>query len=86
MPSNIKNISEKSSEMSTAKALYLLFRALPKKERIEAARYILEDEEIRYRSELFEIPNNTTLKSFAEDKTDMPKFHSIDDLRKDLIS
>jgi hypothetical protein len=32
------------------------------------------------------IPNETTLKAFAEDKYDMPVFRSIEELRKDLLS
>jgi hypothetical protein len=32
-----------------------------------------------------EIPNETTLKAFAEDKSAMPVFHSVEELRKDLL-
>ena len=62
-------------------AFYRLFRSLSQKERFEAARYILEDEEIRYH---LKIPNEITLKAFAEDKNNMPVFNTIDELRKDL--
>lgn len=33
-----------------------------------------------------EIPYETTLRAFAEDKRDMPVFHTTDELRKDLLS
>ncbi len=33
-----------------------------------------------------EIPNETTLRAFAEDKRDIPVFHTADELRKDLLS
>jgi len=76
-----KKLSGKSESgaMGTAEAFYILYNALPKKERLKAARYILEDIDM-------EIPNETTRKSFAEDKSLMPEFHSMDELRKDLLS
>ena len=75
-----------STVVSTAEAFYLVFRALPKKDRLAVARYIFEDEEIMRSSGLAEIPNETTLKAFAEDKSAMPAFYSVDELRKDLLS
>lgn len=72
--------------LSTAEAFYRVFRALPKKQRLAAARYILEDEEIQQSFGLAEIPNELTVKAFAEDKKTMPVFQSIDELRKDLVS
>jgi len=74
------------SAVSTAEAFYLVFRALPEKDRLAVARYILEDEEIRRSSDLPEIPNETTLKAFEEDKSAMPSFHSVEELRRDLLS
>jgi hypothetical protein len=75
-------VSKKQSEVSTigtAEALYRLYLELPKTDRLKVARYILEDAEI-------EIPNDTTLKSFGENKSSMPEFHSVEALRKDLLS
>ncbi len=71
---------------STAEAFYRVFRSLPKKERLAAARFILEDQEIRRLFDLTELPNAVTLKAFAEDKAKMPVFDTVDDLRKDLLS
>jgi hypothetical protein len=83
-----KKQSEKSQSMtiSTAEAFYRVFRALPKKDRLTIARYILEDEDIRRSFDKLEIPNETTLKAFAEDKSAMPVFDSVEELRKDLLS
>ncbi|QTA81538.1 Uncharacterized protein dnl_38750 [Desulfonema limicola] len=68
-----------SAAIGTAEAFYTLYRALPKKDRRKVAQYILEDTDVQ-------IPNKTTLKSFGEDKTVMPVFNSVDELRKDLLS
>jgi len=73
----------KPAEITTAEAFCRLYRALPKRDRFEVARYILEDRDIQHS---FEIPNETTLKSFAEDKSVMLEFHSVEELRKDLLS
>lgn len=78
--------SQSQQSISTARAFYTVFRALPKQDRLAVARYILEDEEIKYSEELHAIPNEITLESFAEDKTAMPSFQSVEDLRKDLLS
>jgi len=72
--------------ISTAEAFYRVFRALPKKDRLTVARYILKDEDIQRSFEKLKIPNETTLKAFAEDKSTMPLFHSLEELRKDLLS
>jgi hypothetical protein len=72
-------------KISTAEAFYRVFRALSKKDRLAVARYILEDEEIQDSMDDLEIPNETTLKAFAEDKATMPVFHTVDDLLKDLL-
>ena len=83
--------SKKQSEkyqfvtISTGEAFYRIFRALPKKDRLTVARYILKDEDIRRSFDKLEIPNETTLKAFAEDKSAMPAFHSVEELRKDLL-
>lgn len=71
-----------TSKISTSKAFYRLFQALPAKERFAAARYILEDEEIRQH---FKLPNEMTLAAFAEDREAMPVFTSMDALREDLL-
>lgn len=68
--------------IGTAEAFYRLFRALSQKERFTAARYILEDEEIRYQ---LKIPNDTTLEALSEDRNSMPVFNTIDELREDLL-
>lgn len=82
-----KKQSEKSQfvTISTGEAFYRVFRALPKKDRLTVARYILKDEDIRRSFDKLEIPNETTLKAFAEDKSAMPAFHSVEELRKDLL-
>ena len=36
--------------------------------------------------DLPEIPNDMTLKAFAEDKKEMPVFETIQELREDLLS
>lgn len=74
------------NRMSTADAFYRVFCALPKKDRVAVARYIFQNNEIRQTLELNEIHNALTLKSFAEDKSQMPSFGTIKDLRKDLLS
>ncbi|RJP35496.1 MAG: hypothetical protein C4527_00115 [Candidatus Omnitrophota bacterium] len=84
-------ISDKLSEtksvtISTAEAFYRVFRALPKQDRLAVAHFILEDEDIQKELIEIEIPNETTLEAFHEDKSTMPVFHSIDELRKDLYS
>jgi hypothetical protein len=80
-----KSGKSQSITISTAEAFYRVFRALPKKEQLAVARYILEDEDIRRSLDMLEIPNDLTLQAFAEDKTTMPVFRSIDELRKDLL-
>jgi len=76
----------KPETITTAEAFYKVYRALPKKDRLAVARYILEDEDLQQGVDLTEIPNKVTLNSFAEDKSAMPVFHSVDELRKDLLS
>jgi hypothetical protein len=71
--------------ISTAEAFYRVFCALPRKDRLAVARYILEDQEIRQSLDKLEIPNETTLAAFAEDKATMPVFQTVEDLRKDLV-
>ncbi len=71
-----------TNKISAPEAFYRLFQALPAKERFAAARYILEDEEIRQH---FKLPNEMTLAAFAEDKEEMPVFTSMDALREDLL-
>lgn len=74
-----KSGKPESAAIGTAEAFYALYRALPKRDRLKIMQYILEDDDIQ-------IPNKTTLKSFAEDKSVMPEFHSVEELRKDLLS
>jgi len=78
--------SFQSGTMSTAGAFYWVFRALPKKDRLTIAQYILKDEDVQRSFGNLEIPNKTTLKAFAEDKSAMPIFHCVEELRKDLVS
>lgn len=82
---NQNHPQEPNASISTAEAFYLIFRSLPKKDRLAVVHYILEDEEIKKNGRLFALPNKKTLKAFAEDKSSMPVFNSIDDLRKDLL-
>ncbi|MGR3319034.1 MAG: hypothetical protein ACUZ8O_11225 [Candidatus Anammoxibacter sp.] len=88
MPTLKKKQTEKvqSVATSTSEAFYMVFRALPKKDRLAVARYILKDKDIRRSFAKLEIPSEKTLEAFAEDKSTMPVFHSIDELRKDLLS
>ena len=86
MSNTVVKPKNSSLKVSTAEAFYRVFRALPKKERLAIARYILGDEEVQKSLESSEIPNETTLKAFAEDKQSMPVFSTIDELRKDLLS
>ena len=74
------------NHISTAAAFYSVFRALPKKDHIVVANYIFQDTEMRELLELTEIPNDLTLNSFAEDKSCMPVFTSLQSLREDLLS
>nr|VFJ48711.1 MAG: hypothetical protein BECKFW1821A_GA0114235_102047 [Candidatus Kentron sp. FW] len=71
-----------SKPTETPEAFYYLFRTLSQNERFTAARYILEDEEIRRYSK---IPNEATLEALSEDKNNMPLFDTIDELRADLL-
>ena len=72
--------------ISTAEAFYRVFRALSKRDRLDVARYIFQDDEIRHNLELTEIPNDLTVQSFSEEKAKMAVFDSIQDLREDLLS
>ena len=72
--------------LGTAEAFYRVFCALPQKERVVIARYILADEEVQRSLALSEIPNEITLQAFAEDKQRMPVFDTVDELGKDLLS
>lgn len=73
-------------KVSTAEAFYRVFCALPKRDRLTVARYILKDKEIRKSIEHFEAPNDITLKALDEDTTEMPRFGTIEELRQDLLS
>ena len=70
----------------TAEAFYKIFRALPRKERIAIAYYILVDEDVQESLGPFEIPNEATLQAFTEVKQNMPVFNTIGELQKDLLS
>lgn len=75
----------RAASVGTAEAFYVIYRALSKKDRIAVARYILEDDDIRNCYGLSKLPNERTLQAFAEDKSAMPLFNSIEELRKDLL-
>jgi hypothetical protein len=49
--------SHTADYMSTAEAFYRVFCALPKTDRMDVARYIFQDKEVRHQLELTEIPN-----------------------------
>ena len=74
------------NHISTAAAFYRAFYVLPKKDHIAVASYFFQDTEMRELLELTEIPNDLTLNSFAEDKSCMPVFTSLQSLREDLLS
>jgi len=78
--------SHTADYMSTAEAFYRVFCALPKKDRMDVARYIFQDTEVRHHLELTEIPNDQTIKSFAEAKSSMPVLKTVNALREDLLS
>lgn len=88
MSTSKKKLTEKPQPraISTGEAFYRIFRVLPKKDRLAVARYILKDEDIRRSFDKLEIPSKTTLEAFAEDKSSMPVFHSVEELREDLLS
>ncbi len=73
-------------DLSTAEAFYRVFCALPQKERIAIARYILADEMVQQSLAPSEIPNEITLQAFAKDKQHMPVFDTVAELEKDLLS
>ncbi len=75
-------INKNLESIGTSEAFYRLFRSLAQNERFKAARYILEDEEIRH---YLKIPNEITLKAISENKNNMPIFNTIDELREDLL-
>jgi hypothetical protein len=60
-----------------------VFRSLPKKDRLAVVHFILNDKDVQRQ---IEIPNETTIESFSENKSVMPTFRSVDELRKDLLS
>lgn len=68
--------------IGTSEAFYRLFRSLSQNDRFTAARYILEDKEIRH---YLKIPNEITIEALSENKDNMPIFNSIDELRDDLL-
>ena len=72
--------------ISTAEAFYQVFCALPRQDRLDVARYIFQDDEIRHDLELTEVPNDLTVQTFAETSAKMAVFDSVQDLRKDLLS
>ena len=74
-----------NAKVSTAEAFYLVFCALPKRDRLTVARYILQDEKIRKAIEHLEVPNDITLKALDEDTAKMPRFETIEELRQDLL-
>ena len=74
------------TKVSTAEAFYRIFCALPKRDRFTVARYILQDEEVRKSFENNDMPNDITLRSFDENRSEMEKFGTIEALRQDLLS
>ncbi len=86
METTTAKTSSSPANMSTAEAFYRVFCALPKRDRLAIAWYILHDEEIQQQLESPEIPNDVTLHAFAEDKATMPVFETIQELREDLLS
>ena len=78
--------TSRTAQASAAEAFYRVFRALPRKERMAIACYILADAEVQKTLALPEMPNATTLRAFAEDKRGLPAFDTVDELRKDLLS
>ena len=81
-----KSTKYQSRVLDTAEAFYRVFCALPKKDRLTIAQYILYDEEIQQSLNMGEIPSEVTIRAFKEDKSKMPVFENIDELRKDLLS
>ena len=86
MGSPNENPRASKAKVSTAEAFYLVFCALPKRDRLNVARYIMRDEEIRKSIEHLEVPNDITLKTLDEDTSKMPKFATIEELRQDLLT
>ncbi|MBD3304725.1 hypothetical protein GF339_00075 [candidate division KSB3 bacterium] len=86
MGSTPPNTKTPPTDISTAEAFYRVFRALSKSDRLAIARYILQDADIRQQLEISEIPNDVTVKAFAEDPAGMPVFDTIQELQKDLLS
>ncbi|MDM8540893.1 hypothetical protein QUF90_07375 [Desulfococcaceae bacterium HSG9] len=74
------------TDINTAEAFYRVFCALSKQDRLAIARYIFHDNEIRQELEQSQIPNDATLKAFAEEKINMPVFETISELREDLLA
>lgn len=72
--------------ISTAEAFYQVFCALSRQDRLDVARYIFQNDEIRHDLELTEIPNDLTMQSFAERSAEMPVFESVQDLREELLA
>jgi len=81
-----KSAKYQPRKLGTAEAFYRVFCALPKEDRLTIAQYILDDEEIQQSLNMGEIPNEITIQAFKEDKSKMPVFDNIDELRKDLLS
>ncbi len=86
MGSQSGNPRASKTKVSTAEAFYLVFCALPKRDRLTVARYILQDDEIRKSIEHLEVPSAITLKAFDEDTAEMPRFGTVEELRQDLLS
>ena len=86
MESSNGNPKASKTKVSTAEAFYLVFCALPKKDRFTVARYILKNEEIRKSIAHREVPNDITLKALDENIAKMPRFGTIEELRDDLLS
>jgi len=70
----------------TAEAFYKIFSALPRKERLAIAHYILIDKDVQESLAQSEIPNETTLQAFTQVERNMPVFNTIGELQKDLLS
>ena len=84
----MKNVSNdyKAYAEYGGSVLSRVFCALPLRERIAIAHYILADEQVQQGLALSEVPNSVTLQAFAESKEDMPVFDTLDELVEDLLS
>ena len=72
--------------LDVARAFYKIFRTFSKEDRFAITQYILADEDVQKNLTSSEIPNETTIQAFAENKQSMTSLDSIDALREDILS